>query len=284
MKRIGIFYHPLKDAACALARDVTEALRERRFAVWLCSAWEWEQSRPQVEGTDLVLSIGGDGTILRAAQAIMPRAIPITGINLGRLGFMTELSVAETMEQLPRLLAGKGTIDSRSVLEAEVTTAAAVAPRRFYALNDVVLARGANPRLVTIEASVDGVPMTTYRADGVVAATATGCTGYSLSAGGPILHPQSRDFVLVPILPHLSYSYPMVLPPASVTRLRLASPTPGMLSIDGHINIDLACGEVVTVRVSSATVAFIRVHDTRFYDSIEERLKGKQPGDGHRKS
>ncbi len=284
MNRIGIFYHPLKEAACALAREIKVFLRERHLAVWLCSAWEWEQSRPQVEGTDLILSIGGDGTILRAAQAIMPRRIPIAGINLGRLGFMTELSVSETMEKLPLLLEGKGTVDARSVLAAEIETAEGREPRQFYALNDVVIARGGTPRLVTIDAGVDGLPMTTYRADGVIAATATGCTGYSLSAGGPVLHPQSRDFVLIPVMPHLSYSFPMVLPPASVGRLKLTSPTPGILSIDGHINIDLDCGDVVTVRVSSATVEFLRVHETRFYDSIEERLKGKEPGNGHRAS
>jgi NAD kinase len=88
----------------------------------------------------------------------------------------------------------------------------------------------------------------------------------------------------MPVMPHLSYSFPMALLPASMSRLKLTSPTPGILSIDGHINIDLDCGDVVTVRVSSATVEFLRVHETRFYDSIEERLKGKQPGNGHRAS
>jgi NAD+ kinase len=284
MKRIGIFYHPLKEAACTLARELTASLREQRLAVWLCSAWEWEQSAAQIEGTDLVLSIGGDGTILRAAQAVIPRPIPITGINLGRLGFMTELSVRETMVKLPLLLDGQGAIDTRAVLEAVVETPAGKEPLRFNALNDVVIARGGTPRLVNVDARIDGLPLTTYRSDGVVVASATGSTGYALAAGGPILHPQSRDFVLVPILPHLSYAFPMVLPPASVARLGLAGPTPGILSIDGHINIDLAAGDVVTVRIGTATVDFLRIHQTHFYSSVEERLKGKQPADAHRES
>lgn len=284
MKRIGIFYHPMKEPACTLAKQVTEFLRDRHLAVWLCSAWDWKKACQQVDGTDLILSIGGDGTILRAAQAVMPKSIPITGINLGRLGFMTELSVDETMEKLPILLEGQGTIDERAVLEADVETSEGKEVRKFYALNDVVLARGGIARLVNIDAEVDGAPLTTYRADGVVVATATGCTGYALAAGGPVLHPQSRDFVLVPILPHLSYSFPMVLPPTSVSKLALGIPTPGILSVDGHINIDIDCGDTVAVKISSTTVRFLRIHETTFYGSLEQRLKGKQPGDARRKS
>lgn len=284
MRRIGIIYHPLKESACNLARELTEFLRAKRLAVWLCSAWDWERACPQVDHTDLVLTIGGDGTILRAAQAIMPKSVPITGINLGRLGFMTELAVDETKEKLELILAGKGAIDERAVLEADLATASQKEPRRFYALNDVVLARGGTARLVNIEASVDGVPMTTFRADGVVVATATGCTGYALAAGGPVLHPQSRDFVMVPILPHLSYAFPMVLPSGSLSKLALVAPNPGILSIDGHINVDLACGDVVTVKQSSNTVKFLRIHDTNFYESLEKRLKGKQSGDARRES
>jgi NAD+ kinase len=197
---------------------------------------------------------------------------------------MTELTVDETIEKLPLILEGKGNVDDRAVLEADLNTASHKEPRRFYALNDAVVARGATGRLVNIEGSIDGVPLTTFRADGVVLATATGCTGYALAAGGPILHPQSQDFVLVPILPHLSYAFPMVLPSTTVSTLALAAPNPGMLSIDGHINVDLACGDVITVKHSSYIVRFLRIHDTNFYESLEQRLKGKQPGDARRKS
>jgi NAD+ kinase len=279
MRRIGIFYNPLKETACSLARQVTEYLRERRLAVWLCSASDWQKASQQVEGTDLVFSVGGDGTILRAAQAVMPNSIPIVGINLGRLGFMTELSAEETMDQLPVILDGKGTIDERGVLEASVESAGRGETSRYFALNDIVIARGAMARLVNIEAFVDGMPLTTYRADGVVVATATGCTGYALAAGGPILHPQSKEFVIVPIVPHLSYSFPMVLPQTAVTRLTLAAPTPGIASIDGHTSIDMSCGDTVTVKQSSQTIQFIRVHDFTFYETLEKRLKGKQPTD-----
>ncbi len=158
MKRIGIFFNPLKEAACSLTREVTEYLRAKRLAVWLCSASDWQKGCEQVDGTDLVFCIGGDGTILLAAQAVMPSSIPIVGVNLGRLGFMTELSAGETMDQLPLLLEGKGRVDERSVLEALVESPKRQGPGRFYALNDVVVARGGTARLVNIQAIIDGVP------------------------------------------------------------------------------------------------------------------------------
>jgi NAD+ kinase len=281
MKRIGIFFHPLKDAACSLARELTGFLRGQHLAVWQCSAWEWDKARPQINGSDLIITIGGDGTILRAAQAIMPDAIPIVGINLGRLGFMTELTVDETMSKLPLILEGKGKIDERSILEADIQTSKTKDPLHFYALNDIVVARGGIARLINVEASIDGNPFTTYRADGVVVASATGCTGYALAAGGPILHPQSTDFVMAPILPFLSYSYPMVIPAGSVSRLSLGATSSGIISIDGHINIDLTGGDVVSVKNSIGTVRFLRIHNHHFYTTLEERLKGKHPDDAH---
>ncbi len=274
MRRISIFFHPLKEAACSLAQELTENLRGRHLAVWRSSAWDWEQARPQIEGSDLIITIGGDGTILRAAQAVMPLTIPIVGINLGRLGFMTELSVDETMNKLPLLLEGNGKIDARTILDTEITTRENIT-KKYYALNDVVVARGGIARLINIKTVIDEATLTTHRADGVVISSATGCTGYALAAGGPILHPQSSDMVLVPLLPHLGFSYPMVIPNPSTCRLVLENPTPGIVSIDGHINLSLACGDMVTVKPGSIKVHFLRIHDNSYYGSLEQRLKGK---------
>ncbi|MBF8304479.1 MAG: ppnK [Dehalococcoidia bacterium] len=245
--------------------------------VWSCSAWEVETARAQVNGTDLILSVGGDGTILRAAEAVVPGATPIVGINLGQLGFMTELSVAEAESKILALLAGEGRIDERSMLEAELYPAEERQglPGVFYALNDVVVARGI-AQIVYIETSIDDEPLTTYKADGVIVATATGSTGYALAAGGPILHPQSRETLLLPILPHLGLAYPMVLPSTATVKLRLNTTQPVMLCIDGHINRPLAGGVTITVKHSANTVRFLRVHpETAFYSSLEQKLKGK---------
>jgi len=279
MKRVGILYHPMKEAASVLAKKLEEFLNAKGLSVWLCSAWDGETAKAQVNGTDLILSVGGDGTILRAAQAVVPGTTPITGINLGNLGFMTELSVEEAVKKLPTLLAGEGWIDERSLLEAELapTDERKELPRRFYALNDVVVARGAVARLIYVEANIDGEPLTTYKADGVIVATATGSTGYALAAGGPILHPQAKEILLLPILPHLSAAYTVVLPSTVAVKLRLSTTHSATLSIDGHINLPLSDGATITVKRSSNTVRFLRIHpEASFYSTLEQKLKGKQ--------
>ncbi len=243
--------------------------------MWLCSAWEEEEARGQINGTDLILTTGGDGTILHAAQVTVPGQIPITGINLGKLGFMTEVRADEAKDKLSSLLEGKGWLDERAMIEAEVSQKGA-ARQSYYALNDVVAARGAIARMINVEASIDGEPLTTYKADGVIVATATGSTGYSLAAGGPILHPQASEFVLLPISPHLSSAYSLVLPSAAVVKLRVATFHQATLSIDGIINLPLTDGATVTVKHSAQTVRFLRIYPRDFYAHLEQKLKGKQ--------
>ncbi len=278
MKRVGILYHPMKEAASSLAGKMEKFLVAKGLTTWVCSAWEVEAARAQVNGTDLVLSIGGDGTILRAAQAVVPEPTPITGINLGNLGFMTELSVDEAEEKLTALVNGEGWLDERCLLEAELTSSEdQKPPQKFYALNDVVVARGGVARVIYVDASIDGESLTTYKADGVIVATATGSTGYSLAAGGPVLHPQAKELLLLPITPHLSSAYSLVLPSTSVVKLHLNISHSATLSIDGHINLPLSNGAVIRVKHSSNIVRFLRIHpEASFYGSLEQRLKGKQ--------
>jgi NAD+ kinase len=277
MKKVGIIYHPMKPEAVKLAAELEKFLRGRGLVAWSCSAWENEAARSKVNGTDLILSIGGDGTILRATQAVVPGKIPITGINLGNLGFMTELSVKEAKDKIGSLLAGEGWIDERALLEAELSPVNSSETRKFHALNDVVLARGAVVRVIFVEATIDNQPTTTYKADGVIVATATGSTGYAFAAGGPILHPHADEMVLAPIMPHLSASYCLVLPSTAKIRLRLQTIHPASLSIDGHTNISIESGAVVTVKHSRDTLRFLRIHpEAEFYSSLEKRLKGKQ--------
>ncbi len=279
VKKVGILYHPMIEAAYTLAKELEFFLDSSGVSVWLCSAWEGEKARARAGNTDLILTTGGDGTILRAAHVALLNQTPITGVNLGKLGFMTELSADEAVDRLPALLAGDGWIDERAMLEAELppTDQEHESARTFYALNDVVVARGAIARTVYVEASIDGEPLTTYKADGVIVATATGSTGYSLAAGGPILHPQAKEFLLLPILPHISSAYTVVLPSTAVVKLRISTPHQAILSIDGHINLPLSSGAIVTIKLSSNRARFLRIHpETSFYSSLEQRLKGKQ--------
>jgi NAD+ kinase len=277
VKKIGILYHPKIAAASTLAKELEAFLAAKGVSVWLCSAWEVEQARSLVNGTELVLTIGGDGTILRAAQVAVPREIPVTGVNLGRLGFMTELSVDEVKDKLPALLEGGGWVDERAMLDAELQPGGSEPASSFYALNDVVVARGAVARVVYVEASVDGEALTTYKGDGVIVATATGSTGYSLAAGGPILPPRAKEFLLLPVTPHLSPAYPLVLPATAVVRLHLSTTHQATLGVDGHMNVPLSSGAVITVKHSSKIVRFLRIHpEASFYASLEQKLKGKQ--------
>jgi NAD+ kinase len=275
MKNAGILYNPMLAPACQFAVDLELFLKTLGLKVWRCSAWEGDTVRCQVSGSDLIVTVGGDGTILRAAQAVVPLRTPIVGINMGKLGFMTELGPTEAREKLPALVHGGGWIDERAMLEVTVA-AEGVKAQEYYALNDVVLARGAIARIVHIAASVDGEPLTTYRADGVVVSTATGSTGYSLAAGGPILPPGSREFLLVPILPHLGLTYPMVFPDTSGVRLCLTTTHQAIINIDGHINQEVPSGTVVNIRHSACRTRFLRVHArSSFYSALEQKLKGK---------
>ena len=277
MNKVGILYHPMVKAARTKAGKLQEFLDSSGVSAWLCSAWEGDKSRAMLNGTDLILSVGGDGTILRTAHVAAPVKIPIIGVNLGRLGFMTELSADEAEEKLPSLLAGEGWIDERAMLEAELPATGQEPPGTFYALNDVVVARGSVARVVYVEASINNQHLATYKADGVIVATATGSTGYSLAAGGPILYPQSRDFLLIPVNPHLSPSYPMVLPPTTSLRLHLTTVHQATLNIDGHINLPLSDGAIINIKHSSNTVRFLRIHpESSFYGSLEQKLKGKR--------
>ena len=270
MKRIGILYHPLREKARDLSEKLEEFLSSRGVSSWRCSAWDEDKAKSQVAGTELILSIGGDGTILHSARIITPLSVPILGVNLGRLGFITEIDGDDVLSNLPDLLKGKGWIEERAMLEAQVED------KTFHALNDVVL-RAILVRLVNIEAEIDGTALTTYRADGVIVATATGSTSYSLASGGPILHPQSREIVLQPISCHLGLSHALVLPPQSTVDLKVARREKVVLSIDGQVELPLSDGQTVRVKLSPHIARFLRIHEpTYFYGSMWQKLGGRR--------
>jgi NAD+ kinase len=272
MKKIGILYHPMVEETRAKALEIQEFLHSRGVACWACSSWEAGEAKKNLDGTDLIISVGGDGTMLRSAQVAVGEGIPITGVNYGRLGFMTEFNAEEVMDRLPGLLAGEGWIEERALLEAEPAGAGV-----FNALNDVVVTRGETVRVIHVEALIDGVHMATYKADGVILATATGSTGYALSAGGAILYPRCQDFLLAPIVPHLSMPYATLLPQSAEVTLRVSTVHRAILSIDGHINMALNHGDTVKVRKSNLKARFLRTREiTYFHHNLEEKLKVKK--------
>lgn len=279
MKKIGVIYHPKIAGARPLAEQLSDFLTSLKITAWTCSAWDKEGMRAQAPGVDLALSVGGDGTLLRVAREMSLWEVPMLGVNLGHLGFMTELSVDNVMEMLPAVLDGDGWVDERTMLQIEVlcrdelkATGEPLPP--LHALNDAVVGRGAMSRVVYVEASVDGESLTTYKADGVIVATATGSTGYALSAGGPILHPQAEELLLEPISAHLTMPYALVLPAAAIVELEMHTDHQAMLSIDGQVEIALQDGDRITARRSSQVARFLRVYPpASFYSALEQRLK-----------
>lgn len=278
MKRIGIAYHPRIAAAETLARQLEKFLPSLKVTPWTSSSWDEEKIRAELDGTDLVLSVGGDGTILRLARAVAPREIPILGVNLGHLGFMTELGAMDIMDRLPSVIRGEGWIDRRAMLEVDLLPVSGERSghESFCALNDVVVGRGAISRVVYIKTTVDGEVLTTYKADGVIISTATGSTGYSLACGGPILYPQAEEILLRPISPHLSISASLVLPSVAIIELEVGTDHQAMLSIDGQLNFMLNDGDKVRARCSPNPAHFLRLRPpTFFYSTLEDRLRGR---------
>jgi NAD+ kinase len=274
-KTVGIIFNPGNEQAVAMAQELAKALGSDRRC-WTLSAGSEDTAGVPLEETDLAITVGGDGTILRAARMVVPYGIPILGVNLGRLGFMTELRGEDALERIPHYLEGGGWLEERAMLQIkslgkEGSSKSEDGP--FHALNDMVLARGALARLIRVGAHVDGAHLTTYRSDAVIVSTATGSTGYNLSAGGPILHPEARGMVLKPVAPHVGLATAVVLPPSTTLELTVESDDPVILSVDGFGDMNLQQGEGVRIQESSNKVLFLREGPpNNFYATLTRRL------------
>ena len=281
MNRVGIIYHPKIDAARNLAEQLFQFLSSLKVITWTSSSFNREKISAEIQGTDLVLSVGGDGTILRVARAVVPLEVPILGVNLGHLGVMTELGAEDIMEKLPLIVNGEGRIERRTMLETTLLSMSGgnsklEHTKPLYALNDVVVGRGATSRVVYIKTTIDDAVLTTYKSDGVIISTATGSTGYSLAAGGPILHPQAEDIMIRPISAHLTVAYALVLPPDTIIEMEVHTDHQAMLSIDGQVEFELCDGDKIRTKRSAYMACFLRIHPPSFfYGTLEKRLRGR---------
>jgi NAD+ kinase len=272
MKKIGILYHPKIPKSEQFALDMERQFGEQDVKCWLHSSWDESGARLPLRESDLIISIGGDGTVLRTARIVYPLEIPIVGINFGNLGFMTEMGAEDVSEKLAAIMSGKGWLDERVMLEAKVKSAG----KSYHALNDVVVGRGRNLRLINVEVYIDGEMFTTYRADAVIIATATGSTAYSLAADGPILYPGSRDIIIKPVCPHLNMDKALVVSGSSKIRLRILTKHEATVSMDGQVEQPLEDGDEVAVSLSKHVSKFIRLREpSAFYTTLVSKLKGK---------
>ena len=273
-KKVGILFQPKIQTTMDLSQRLAEVVGGLGADVWICSSWDEEEAKKKLDGTELVVCLGGDGTILRAARIVNPSSIPILGVNLGRIGFLTELKAEDALEQVPAYVRGEGWIEDRAMLQAELDSAG---PSPYYALNDVVVGRGERCRLIRVKAEVTGEYVTMYKCDGVIVATATGSTGYSLAAGGPILHPSAREILLQPIAPHLSLSTALVLPSDAVVELEVDTTHHAVLSIDGQVEVPLSDGSAIIVKRSPYVTRLVRGRSPSFfYKTLMERLDKRE--------
>jgi NAD+ kinase len=223
----------------------------------------------------MIIVLGGDGTLLSAARLVASakKNVPIFGVNLGSLGFMAEVSLNELYANLAKALAGKLRAEERMMLTAAVIRGG----KRISSstvLNDAVVSKGALGRMVSLEVSVGGDRLTSIRADGLILATPTGSTAYSLSAGGPIIHPAVHCFVLTPICPHTLSHRPIAIPDASVVQVKLASRSEGVsLALDGQVMTMLRQGDVVEVRKAKKRIKLIKHPSKDYYEILRTKLK-----------
>ena len=249
---------------------------ESARAAGLGDRWPVATREALTRDVDVVLAFGGDGTLLDAAGVVARSDIdvPLLGVNLGRLGFLTEADRSELTQTLQDLVDGRGRIETRAMLEGRVVPASGAATERL-ALNDIVVTRSALSRMTEMEIAVDGEFVSHVKADGLIVATATGSTAYNLSAGGPSVHPAIDALVVTPIAPHTLTHRPLVLPAAVRLELRphIDATAEAIVTFDGQFGVPLAPGDVVHVRRASRSLRLLRTSSRSYFDMLREKLK-----------
>ncbi len=223
-------------------------------------------------GVDMVVVLGGDGFILEAARRASVENVPILGINLGRIGYMTELEIDE-LDLIEKVFAGEYTIDERTMISVEVVSKDGTLRSESYALNEAVVANGSTARIIDLRLSDNGVLVSDFRADGLVIATPTGSTAYSLSAGGPIVDPKLNCFCVTPICPHSLLARPLVFSDTARLEVKNICVREKLLhlTLDGRVTYDLYYGDTAIITRSKLTTKLIRVKETNFYTKIRTK-------------
>jgi len=281
MRRVGVVAKPGGEDAVEATRELADWLRRRGLEVALdadsraalddssCALFDLK------ERYDLVVVLGGDGTLLAVARNLAA-GVPILGVNLGTLGFLTEVNRGELYPSLVKVLDGRYAIEERSLLDAEVRSAGAASNRcaRYRVLNDAVVTKGALARIIELSLRVDGNLVARFRADGLIVSSPTGSTAYNLSAGGPIVYPRLPVAVLTPICPHALTLRPVVVPDDS--RIEITLETSGeevFLTLDGQEGCPLDAGDRVSITRTGAAVRLVKVSGRTFYDSLRGKLR-----------
>jgi len=281
IRSVGIVSKPIKDVVCSIVPPLMEWLRERNIAVFTDT--ETQECIGQL-GTgvprqalagkiDLLIVLGGDGTLLSAVRALAGHRVPILPVNLGGLGFLTSVTREEMYPALEHVLAGQHRLSERMMLEAEVWRNGSVIERQT-ALNDAVVNKAARARMLEFDVFVDRAHVGRYRADGLIIATPTGSTAYSLSAGGPIVHPEVDALLITPICPHMLTNRPLAVPDTARVEIVVAvAGEAAHLTLDGQTGIQLEPDDRVAVTKSANRVALIRPPQKTYFEVLRNKLR-----------
>lgn len=263
IKKAGILFNARIESSVALTHTVQEAFNGFGVSTWICAASQEPEARGHLPGTEVIVSLGGDGTLLRVARLAAGQSIPILAVNMGNIGFNTELDADGVLGHIPALVEGGGWTDERAMLDVELPAHTGFPVTQ--ALNDVVVGRGGVIRAIRVRVSVNNLPITHYRTDGIVVATATGSTAYSLAAGGPVLFPNACELLLTPLLPITGPSAALVLPSDAVVELEVQTAHEARASIDGQVEVPLSSGDVIRVWRSRQVTRLLRVQAKAFF-------------------
>ena len=278
LKTVSILFNPAVPRAPELARAIGVMMRERGLEAGCCEIERQVEAIACISGTDLIVTLGGDGTLLRAAHLAAVPAIPILGVNLGKLGFLCDVGPDDVLSQMPGYLDGLCQVEERLMLEVRHTRAGRTLTSG-HALNDVVLGHASISSLIRVHASINGNLLTTFAADGVIVATPSGSTAYSFAAGGPIVPPADQHLLLTPISPHKPRFGSVVAPANATISLELDSGVPAVMSIDGEAETPVESGDVLEVRESPYRTRLLRRDSERyFFQALRSTLKyGLEP-------
>ena len=273
VKVIGILQHPKILRAQQFCQEMAQYFESQGVEVYSSSTLDDSEVASWIDRVDMLIALGGDGTVLKAARMAFRSGTPILGINLGRLGFLSELKPENWEEKVYSILQGHYWLENRLMLQAKFWRSDDLLATH-EALNDVVVSRGSLARTVRLDTYVEKEFFTTYKADGVIVSTPTGSTAYALAVGGPILPPQLKNLLLIPIAPHLSMDRAIVLSQETTIDIKVSTDHPAIVTIDGQFEFTLADGDMISVSAAPVESLFVRTQDkTYFYRTLMERLR-----------
>jgi NAD+ kinase len=274
VKRIGFAYNPTIDAAVELSARAAGWCQVRGIDEWQLQSGDVDALVHELKTTDALVVLGGDGTFLRAVRAIAEVDVPILGVNLGKVGFLSKAEAGELDDVLAKIVAGRFAIDERMGLDALILRdGKPIHAGRHFALNDIVTARGSLARVCRLDVAIDDTHLATFIADGLVVSSPTGSTGYSFSAGGPILDPVSRNLVVTPIAAYLSAIRSVVVSPEQTVRCTVVDAFEALVSVDGREDIVVQVGDVVEVRAVERPIRLIAPEGAQpFWDLLRHKV------------